>query len=235
MSDHPPISPGTGLAGHVLFTFWTGSEPMSAQRCASIKQLKTVTECEVILVTASELPQWILPHAPLHEAYAYLSAVHRADYLRSYFMHHYGGGYADVKPARGSWKPAFAHIETQPDCWVVGYPELSPDSVANVPDRKLYEELRRCYTRLPGNGAYVCRPNTALTAAWTARVHTILDEKAERLRAYPAPHARASQQEDPRYAIRWTEICGDVFHPLCLTHLDRIATKLAPLDFSNYQ
>ena len=198
-------------------------------------QMPAVTECDVALVTADDLPRWILPDAPLHEAYPYLSSVHRTDYLRSYFMHHYGGGYSDVKPARASWRAAFSYLEDHSESWVVGYSEVSPDAVATVADSALYQRLRQNYARLPGNGAYVCRPRTLLTAAWVAGVQTVLDSKIDQLRAYPAPHARASRQEDQRYALRWTEICGDIFHPLCLEHLDRVATSLPTPDFSNYQ
>lgn len=197
--------------------------------------MPTVTQCPVVLVTADDLPRWILPHAPLHEAYPYLSAVHRADYLRAYFMHHYGGGYADVKPALGSWEPAFSYLKAEPSCWIVGYPEISPEAVARVPDAAVYQELRRRYADLPGNGAYVCRPATPFTETWVAQVHAVLDTKVEQLHTYPAPHARASRQDDPCYALRWTEICGDIFHPLCLKYVDRISTKLPPLDFGNYQ
>ena len=235
MEGREPIEPSEGLGRRVIFTFWTGVEPLSDQRRAALARMPEVTECDVVLVTAADLPRWVMPEAPLHPAYPFLSAVHRADYLRSYFMQHYGGGYSDVKPARVSWQSAFTHLERCPECWVVGYREVSPDAVAHVADAALYQELRRQYASLPGNGAYVCRPGSPLTTAWVTRVHEVLDQKVDQLRAYPAPHARASRQEDARYALGWTEICGDIFHPLCLEHLEHVATSLTPPDFSNYQ
>lgn len=226
---------GEGVARRAIFTFWTGDEAMSAQRQEAIARMPSVTEAHVALVTAKDLPRWVVPGAPLHAAYPYLSAVHRADYLRSYFMHHYGGGYSDVKPARASWLSAFARLEQHPECWVVGYREVSPDAVAHVADAALYQELRRQYASLPGNGAYVCRPGSPLTTSWLTRVHEVLDQKVDQLRTYPAPHARASRQEDPRYALGWTEICGNIFHPLCLEHVEHVAPILPPPEFSNYQ
>lgn len=226
---------GEGVSHRMIFTFWTGDEVMSARRQEAIVNMTGVTGCRVVLVTAKDLSRWIVPSAPLHAAYPYLSAVHRADYLRSYFMHYYGGGYSDVKPARSSWQPAFIHLERYPECWIVGYQEISPDAVAHVADTSLYQELRRQYASLPGNGAYVCRPGSPLTSAWFARVHEVLDQKVDQLRAYPAPHARASRQEDGRYALGWTEICGDIFHPLCLKHVKHVTTSLTPPNFSDYQ
>ncbi len=45
-----------------------------------------------------------------HQAYAYLSEVNNADYLRTYFMRFYGGGYTDVKMHRGSWVSSFEKL-----------------------------------------------------------------------------------------------------------------------------
>ena len=61
------------------------------------------TECEIELVTPSNLNDWVLPNRRLHAAYENLSAIHRSDYLRAYFMHHYGDGYAGIKLTSASW------------------------------------------------------------------------------------------------------------------------------------
>lgn len=47
----------------------------------------------VVLVTAGNLRQLV---PDLHPAYPHLSLPHRADYLRAYLLHHYGGIYLDA-------------------------------------------------------------------------------------------------------------------------------------------
>ena len=61
---------------------------------------------KVLLITPNNLNDYIVKDDPLPEAYNYLSLVHKADYLRTYFMYHYGGGYADIKRYQHSWKEA---------------------------------------------------------------------------------------------------------------------------------
>jgi hypothetical protein len=58
-----------------------------------------------------------LPEYPLHPAFKYLSYVHKSDYLRSYFMHFYGGGYADIKKysSNNNWKECFNLLNSNTD------------------------------------------------------------------------------------------------------------------------
>ena len=83
-----------------IYTFWTGNNPMSESRQSHFELLKLVSGVEVVLITPNNLSEYILPEYPLHHAFKYLSLVHKADYLRCYFMHHYGGGYSDIKAAQ---------------------------------------------------------------------------------------------------------------------------------------
>jgi hypothetical protein len=82
-------------------------------------------------------------------------------------MHHFGGGYSDIKPQTGSWRPAF---ETLGDAWISGYHEECEGAIA-------CPEVRHAWTELPGNGAYICKPRTPLTEAWFGRMHALLDER----------------------------------------------------------
>lgn len=60
----------------------------------------------VCLITKDNLSTFIKPEFPLHEAFPYLSAVHRSDYIRAYLMHFYGGAWHDT-PCEVSFR----------DCW----------------------------------------------------------------------------------------------------------------------
>jgi hypothetical protein len=223
-----------GLQSRTIFCFWTGDNPMSEARTASLKQMAEITGCTVQLITKDNLKDWEVEEDPIHLAYEFLSAVHRADYLRAYFMCHYGGGYSDVKKPTGSWKKAFDVLTRYETLWVVGYPEADEGCIACIDDKGLYKKMQSVYWRMVGNGSYVCRKGSPLVNEWLTQVHTLLDEKLPMLHAYPAPHPRAHSQEDPRYALQWTELCGHIFHPLVYTYIDHVAPILPPPDCTHY-
>ena len=75
-----------------IFCFWTGDNKMSENRLDAIASLRDKAEVEIVLVTPADLDKFILTGFPLHKGFQYLSAVHKSDYLRCYFMHHYGAG-----------------------------------------------------------------------------------------------------------------------------------------------
>ena len=70
---------------------------MSDKRKKCLDSIKQNIGVKVILITPNNLDKYILKDYPLHKSYKYLSEVHKSDYLRTYFMHHYGGGYTDIK------------------------------------------------------------------------------------------------------------------------------------------
>jgi hypothetical protein len=215
-----------GLEDTLLFCFWTGDNPLTTARLYSISKMAEITGANVQLVTKDTIHSWEVPESPFHPAYSYLSAVHKADYLRAYFMCHYGGGYTDIKVPTGSWLPAFETMRKDESLWVVGYPESSPSDIAFVNNNELYQNMQSVYFKMIGNGSYICRKGTPLVKEWLTNIHQILDKKLEQLKAFPAPHPRAKFPEDAQYALHWTEICGSVFHPCVYTYLDHVSTSL---------
>ena len=87
------------------------------------------TDMTVTLVTPDSLSRYLLPEHPLHEGYPFLSETHRADYLRCYFMHWYGGGYSDIKHTSSSWLPSYDNLMGDANAWAAGYIELQGGSV----------------------------------------------------------------------------------------------------------
>lgn len=72
-----------------------------------------------------------MPEAPLHKAFQYLSPVHKSDYLRAYFMHFYGGGYADIKHIHFNWFAYFEKLYNGPqDKYAIGYHEIFSYDIA---------------------------------------------------------------------------------------------------------
>lgn len=90
--SHTPDVPKTeGEFKKVIYCFWLGGEKMSNDRAECFRDMQQKNSVPIVLVSEDNLEQFIVNGYPLHKAYPYLSAVHKSDYLRAYFMHHYGG------------------------------------------------------------------------------------------------------------------------------------------------
>lgn len=207
-----------------VFAFWLGNTPMSAARAQCFDTLNK-TELDVVLVTEATLQLWLLPEAPLHPSFWSLSAAHQADYLRAYFTHFHGGGYTNIKCTSESWLPAVKALEADHSKLGVGYPEIGPEGVTFLFDPALNSMLHRDWASLLGIQAYVFRPRTEFTSAWYHGMLQVMDKYADELLAHPAPHAQASTREGG-YPLRWTELLGEVFHPLCHTFRNRLLRTL---------
>lgn len=214
----PPRSMGTTRpqtepAPVRIFCLWTGQNPMSPNRIRAMEEIRRCNEpdVEVILVTPGTIDQWVLPEHPLHPAYEGLALIHRADYLRTYLMHHHGGGYSDIKAARTSWEQAFSALNGDPDAWLLGYPEVSYRMVAPAPKR-LHRQLLIHHARLVGNGAYIARPRTPLTTAWLAEAERRLDEWSADIARSPGDVFTGPVG----YPVPFYGLLGEIFHPLCL-------------------
>ena len=215
-----------GLQSNTVFCVWTGTNPMSDARRRALWSLFVTTCCPVAFVSPNSIRDWERSDAPFHPAYEHLSATHKADYLRCYLMHHCGGGYADIKMTVKRWDGAFARLR-ESDSLALGYTEVGPQGVAPV-EGALGDEMRRNWSALIGFCAFVFRRRTALTTAWLERVHAVLDREREALAAHPAQHAQDvqglafSDGTKSAYPLRWTELGGDIFHPLVWEYRARI-------------
>lgn len=218
----------------VIYIFWTGDNEITPNRLEGIKSLEKVSGVEVKLITPKNLRDYIKKEDPLPEAYQYLSFVHRADYLRSYFMYHYGGGYADIKTYYKSWIPAFENLEKS-DAFVIGYPEVGFGGAANqdMESGFLKEDLKNYWSYLVGNGSYICRPHTRFTAEWHAEAKKRLIGLTDELRKHPALDPFGSNSD---YPVKWSGLLGSIFHPLCLKYHDRLLKDKALMpSFKNYR
>lgn len=197
-----------------IYCFWTGNNPMSVTRAKCLESMYKNMEIEIVLITPENLEHYILPNAPLHPAYTFLSNVHKSDYLRTYFMHHYGGGYADIKLHKNSWKPFFDKINSSgKNIYGIGYGELSSGGVVQLKG-KIGNDLRSNYRYILGNGAYIMKPRTPFTEEWINELHARLDRKIKQLQKHPGN----IMGDNPNYPLGWTEILGAVFHPLTLKY-----------------
>ncbi len=214
------------LDNNTIFCFWTGDNIMSKNRLESIKNLETVTECNVILIKKNDIDKYIIKEHPLHPAFKYLSETHKADYLRTYFMHFYGGGYSDIKKTSGSWKEAFEKLKKS-DKFICGYREVE-DGVA-------YKPLQNEWSKLIGNCAYIVKPQSPLTTEWYNEMIKLLDTKLEKLKNNPSSETQNSLEKGSGYPIAWAEMLGNIFHRVIYNYLDKIYYDLPIPIFTNYR
>lgn len=226
--DRQPIN-------RVIYIFWTGDNEITPNRMKGIKSLEKVSGIKVQLITPKNLPNYIKKEDPLPEAYQYLSLIHKSDYLRSYFMHHYGGGYADIKTYYHSWVDAFDKLDASKDAFVLGYPEVGFWGAANEDMEKgnLERDLYWNWRYLVGNGAFICRPHTKFTEEWHNEVKRRLLSMTDMLREHPAIDFFG---KEGNYPIVWEWLQGSVFHPLCLKYHKYILKDKALMpSFVNYR
>ena len=218
----------------VIYIFWTGDNEITLNRLEGIKSLENVSGVEVKLITPHNLPEYIKEDDPLPEAYQYLSLNHRSDYLRSYFMYHYGGGYADIKTYYKSWLPAFEKLEKS-NAYVLGYPEVGFWGAANkcISSINLKKDLFRHWRYLIGNGSFICRPHTKMAAEWHTAVRNRLIAYTELLREHPAKDIFGKNAD---YPLPWAGMQGEIFHPFCLKYHDMLLKDKALMpSFENYR
>ena len=90
------------LEQKTIWMFWTGDNEMSDTRKRAFDAFCDKNQdCSVKLVCKDDIESL----EGIHEGYQYLSAIQKGDYLKAYYMHHFGGGYADVKDTTVSWSP----------------------------------------------------------------------------------------------------------------------------------
>jgi hypothetical protein len=217
----------------------------------------TATNCKVILIDIDNLDRWILPEYPIHNAYYYLSSIHRSDYLRAYFMHHHGGGYSDIKKTTVSWRPFFDRL-LRSNLDGVGYQELrggvaridrsKVDGSYHILSRRVskfhawlyYRGMRKNHSRLIGNRAFIFRPRTYFTRLWIANLNRRLDLLFPLLREAPAGHPRDKKGliidgRESRYPVPWSFLLGEILAPLSYKFSGSLGKELVPPSFSEYR
>lgn len=208
-----------------IFGIWADSSvPISPNRQAAINQLHTRPGVEFKLITEANLYEYVLPDHPLHEGYMYLTGIHRSDYLRWYLMHHYGGGYADIKNPTGSWVEAFKEME-DPDVWVNGYAESDPRHVHSAAGNVDYK-------RMLGNGSFICRPGTPYTTEWGIELHKRMDALLASLRTSKKLIVRDCLEYGGEYPVPWSHLLGEITHSLQPKYFDHFRYTVPQCSFS---
>lgn len=208
----------SGDVPRVLWCCWTGLEEMSEARCASLDAIRRLSRTlEVRLVTHENLEEVLVPGSPLPVAYKNLSANHKSDVLRAYLMHHYGGGYIDIKRPLHEWAPVYELLESSANGWVAGYPIQGLKEATYIQGR-LGRKIRRNFFRLPGFAAMVCKSGSPLTGDWIEEVNRRVDSFSEELDV----NRGNTYGDNIGYPVPWTYLGSQVFEPLCMKYLEHV-------------
>ena len=188
-----------------IFCFWTGRNDMSPTRAACLASMRENAGVPVSFLTWREWLGMILPEAPLHPGFKYLSCNHKSDYLRCYFMHHFGGGYSDIKyfGSQNNWRLCFDIMEAFPQIEVIGQPEM----IGGTPIKDF--DTPHDVTRLLANCYFICRPHSEFTTEWYNRLMGRMEEYLPMLENHPATDVFGRNEG---YPVPWSALMGELFH-----------------------
>jgi hypothetical protein len=211
---------------------------MSSQRIQALWSIYNNTRCPVVYINHQSLRDWEKPEYPYHPAFEYLSDTHKSDYMRCYLMHHYGGGWTDIKHTSADWRPHFAELRSS-NALALGYQEI-PDGIPHLKG-PLGDELRANYRQNIGLCAFIFKRHSVITHEWIQVLNLKLDSLLNRLRENPAiaPQDQLGLKRQDggisKYPIEWAEILGEIFHPIMYTH--RRYVKQVPIEplFHSYR
>jgi hypothetical protein len=206
---------------YVIWCFWYNGQ-MNETRTRSFDLMKSNLGVPLCLITKDNINEFILPDFPLHPAFQWLSDVHKSDYMRIYLLHHYGGGWHDIKPTKVNFQHVW-DVFNDPEVYFVGRPEIKggPAQVSDIQGRWMPDH----WPDLVGCGWWVGRPNTPLSYDMYLGINDLLDKNYEALKKYPAktPFDKKKKPAIPwlpfifnskkGYPLPWT-VFGNIFHPL---------------------
>ena len=232
-----------------VFMLWTGDEVMTNDREQALKKIEVNDKIKVTLITKNNLHEYVLKDYPLHPAYEYLSTVHKSDYLRCYVMHHYGGGYCDMKDILFQWEKGFDMIESNPDLLMIGIKPIIGHLLANIEEytHELRNELIEKINSLCYMGGFIFRPQSPITTEWYNELNNRLDKYLPKLILNPSKYTREcfdsglgfalpaptwelpvqeflSEKSD--YPLSWNIILAQILYPIQLKYLDKISNKI---------
>jgi len=223
------------IAPKKIYCFWFGNT-MSIDRKKCFKSIVANSGVKVILITEKNIDEYIHPDYPLHPGFSYLSATHKSDYLRSYFMHVYGGGYTDIKECCFDWNPYFDDLNTS-DKLFNGSVEKRLEDIAYTP-------VSHAYKQLVVVCQFIFKPQTSFTKLWYDNTQKKMNEIYNRLIQYPGNyHPRAifggAHQDngfkESKYPLEWNELLGRILHKLQYENIGKFLNTLPYPNTQNYR
>ena len=234
-----------GFEREYIFCMWPGEDKLTPDRATEVFSILANTQRPVIFLTPRSYKLWELPSAPFHPATQYISECHMSDYLRVYLMHHFGGGYSDIKFTYKSWVDAFATLKNNSDALALGYPLTSPTEFGlskKFDGSAELDDYKQNYVPFGiGHVAFIFKRKTILTEDMLNMLHEFLDEKLPELKENPSRTQKdylnkvLPDGSVSKYPLDYIEMGPDIFHKALYKHKTRIAHfDIQPLHMYHY-
>ena len=153
-------------------------------------------------------------------------------------MHHYGGGYTDIKQTTKKWGVFFDQLKNSSSL-ALGYQELA-HGIPHL-NNLLGDEIRKNHMDVIGLCSFIFKKNSSITSKWYSDTNALLDRKLSELIEFPAQHPQDQfsvilpDNSVSKYPLRWAELLGEIFHPIIYKFKDSLLkVEIAP-SFSNYR
>lgn len=224
----------------VIWCYWEG-EPMTGNRMLSFSYLIKNIGVPVCLITPENIHLFIKQGHPLPSAYQHLSIVHRSDYVRAYLLHHYGGGWHDIKATEVSYADAWDEFKDN-SIWIVGKAETKKGAANAYDSQGRY--MPDYYEKLIAVPSWIGRANTAFSEQLLLGIEHMINKYSDALSRYPSKHARDKkitakspikrlfqmikfiyQGRSTNYPLEWT-LFGNIFHPCVLLYQSHVSRNL---------
>lgn len=222
-----------------IYCIWSGNNIMSNNRKKGLLSLIYNSGCHIDLITPDTIKTIEKSQYPIHPAYEYLSLTHKSDYIRAYIMHHYGGGYTDIKYINFNWIPYFRLLDMS-NYMFIGYKEITSKHIASDDIN-----IRNNFSMICGCSHFIMKPYSDFTYEWINILSNILDSKLDLLKQNPGHyHPRAvfggvhqedNLYKDSKYPLIWNEILGRIVHPLMYKYIGRFQNIMPQPNLYNYR
>ena len=216
----------------VVFVCWFSHKnevpQFSQARFSALKNLISNIKVPIIILTENNYKNFELENHKFNKSIEYLHGVHKSDYLRSYMLNFYGGGYHDIKYRNESWENCWEIDDwtKNKDIWMFGRREKNENAIAYPPK---FKHIQKLYNKMVTMGCIICRPNTKFTFELLSKQEEILDKYFELLQKFPGKKPGGCYFENPfnkvpenSYPLRWCELLGEIYHPLMTIYSDKI-------------
>ena len=215
----------------VVFICWFGgykveNQKMSINRFKAFISLVKNIQVPVILITNKNYMSFVKKTHPIHKSFELLSGNHKSDYMRAYLLHHYGGGYHDIKHREKSWKNCWDDWLFDDNIWIFGRKENNKDAIGYPPNEK---HICEHFDKLITMGWVISKPYTKFTGKLLCKIEEVLDKKHDKLLENPGYNSAGYYHENPfqmaeenNYPLRWLEVMGEISHPLMLEITEHI-------------
>lgn len=222
----------------VVFIFWFSNKDyipeFTMRRFNALQSLIQNIKVPVIIITKENYKYFELHQNPYNKSFEYLSGNHKSDYLRSYFLYHYGGGYHDIKWREKSWDQEWDKFKDK-NTWIIGRRETKSDNIGYGEGQDWVKEK---YENLITMGWVIMRKQNKYIETLLNKINDILNNKYELLKENPAPNERCGiglNCENSLYPLRWLEIMGEISHPLQLDYTEHIEYTLPDIMYKTYK